>query len=104
MRYGLSAANAGDLADRTSFPAQSSVLDEEALFRRIVPRYDGAFATSIDSSEGGWSRGQLPASHGDGALRRRVDPDAARGHPSAGRPAPSVGVGGRDPTRPRNAV
>ena len=40
MRYGLSASNRGDFADRTSFPAQSSVLDEEALFHRIVPLYD----------------------------------------------------------------
>ena len=39
MRYGLSASNRGDLADRTSFPAQSSVLDEEALFHRVVPQY-----------------------------------------------------------------
>jgi Ser/Thr protein kinase RdoA (MazF antagonist) len=40
MRYGLSASNRGDFADRISFPAQSSVLDEEALFPRIVPLYD----------------------------------------------------------------
>jgi Ser/Thr protein kinase RdoA (MazF antagonist) len=39
MRYGLSASNRGDFADRTSFPAQSSVLDEEALFHRVVPQY-----------------------------------------------------------------
>lgn len=39
MRYGLSASNHGNFADRTSFPSQSSVLDEEALFRRIVPQY-----------------------------------------------------------------
>jgi Ser/Thr protein kinase RdoA (MazF antagonist) len=39
MRYGLSASNHGDFADRASFPAQSSVLDEEALFHRIVPQY-----------------------------------------------------------------
>jgi len=39
MRYGLLASNRGDFADRTSFPAQSSVLDEEALLDRIVPQY-----------------------------------------------------------------
>jgi hypothetical protein len=39
VRYGLSASNHGDCADRASFPAQSSVLDEEALFHRIVPQY-----------------------------------------------------------------
>lgn len=39
MRYGLSASNRGDFADRTSFPAQSSVLDEQALFHRVVPQY-----------------------------------------------------------------
>jgi len=40
MRYGLSNSNRQDFADRTCFPAQSSVLDEEALFRRVVPQYD----------------------------------------------------------------
>lgn len=39
MRYGLLASNHGDFVDRASFPAQSSVLDEEALFHRIVPQY-----------------------------------------------------------------
>jgi Ser/Thr protein kinase RdoA (MazF antagonist) len=40
MRFGLSTSNRGDFVDRTSFPAQSSVLDEEALFHRVVPLYD----------------------------------------------------------------
>jgi len=39
MRYGLLASNRGEFADRTSFPAQSSVLDEAALLDRIVPEY-----------------------------------------------------------------
>lgn len=39
MRYGLLASNRGDFADRTSFPAQSSVLDEAALLHRVVPEY-----------------------------------------------------------------
>ena len=40
MRYGLSESNRGNFADRASFPAQSSVLDEEALFNRVVLLYD----------------------------------------------------------------
>jgi len=39
MRYGLSASNTGEVADRCAFPAQSSVLDEEAVRERIVPQY-----------------------------------------------------------------
>jgi Ser/Thr protein kinase RdoA (MazF antagonist) len=39
MRYGLAQSNRGSYADRTAFPAQSSVLDEEALFHRVVPQY-----------------------------------------------------------------
>ena len=39
MRYGLSASNRGDYADRCAFPAQSSVLDEHAVLERIVPQY-----------------------------------------------------------------
>ena len=40
MRYGLSESNGGLFGDRTCFPAQSSVLDEEALLQRVVPEYD----------------------------------------------------------------
>jgi Ser/Thr protein kinase RdoA (MazF antagonist) len=40
MRYGLFESNEGLFGDRTCFPAQSSVLDEEALLHRIVPEYD----------------------------------------------------------------
>jgi len=46
MRYGLSSSNRQDFADRTCFPAQSSVLDEEALLRRVVPEYDRPEPTS----------------------------------------------------------
>ncbi len=38
-RYGLAMSNSGQFGDRTVFPAQSSVLDEEALFQRILPEY-----------------------------------------------------------------
>ena len=40
MRYGLDASNQGAFDDRVCFPAQSSVLDEEALLRRVIPDYD----------------------------------------------------------------
>jgi len=40
MRYGLSESNRGNLADRSSFPAQSSVLDEVALLHRVVREYE----------------------------------------------------------------
>ena len=40
MRYGLDASNCGNFDDRTCFPAQSSVLDEEALLRRVAVEYD----------------------------------------------------------------
>jgi Ser/Thr protein kinase RdoA (MazF antagonist) len=39
MRYGLFESNRGSFADRTAFPAQSSVLDEQALLHRVVPQY-----------------------------------------------------------------
>ena len=39
MRYGLSASNTGEIEDRCAFPAQSSVLDEQAVRERIVPQY-----------------------------------------------------------------
>jgi Ser/Thr protein kinase RdoA (MazF antagonist) len=40
MRYGLAESNSGHFSNRTAFPAQSSVLDEEALFHRVVMEYD----------------------------------------------------------------
>lgn len=40
MRYGLSESNRGNFGDRACFPAQSSVLDEEALLRRVVHEYE----------------------------------------------------------------
>ena len=40
MRYGLAESNRGNFEDRVSFPSQSSVLDEEALFHRVVPQYN----------------------------------------------------------------
>lgn len=39
MRYGLSTSNARDYRDRKTFPAQSTVLDEEAVLERLVPQY-----------------------------------------------------------------
>ena len=40
MRYGLMNDRDGMEEDRSSFPAQSSVLDEVALFKRVVPLYE----------------------------------------------------------------
>jgi Ser/Thr protein kinase RdoA (MazF antagonist) len=40
MRYGLSESNRGNFIDRSSFPAQSSVLDEAALLHRVVGEYE----------------------------------------------------------------
>jgi Ser/Thr protein kinase RdoA (MazF antagonist) len=40
MRYGLSESNRGSFVDRSSFPAQSSVLDEVALLHRVVREYE----------------------------------------------------------------
>ena len=40
MRYGLDASEGISHEDLNSFPAQSSVLDEEALFQRVVRDYD----------------------------------------------------------------
>jgi Ser/Thr protein kinase RdoA (MazF antagonist) len=40
MRYGLSESNRGNFVDRSSFPAQSSVLDEAALLHRVVREYE----------------------------------------------------------------
>lgn len=42
MRYGLDESNKGRAANRSSFPAQSSVLDEDALLERVVPDYEVA--------------------------------------------------------------
>ncbi len=44
MKYGLVKTNQNEFLDRIAFPAQSSVLDEEALFHRVVNQYelDGA--------------------------------------------------------------
>jgi len=39
MRYGLTQSNRGECQDRSAFPAQSSVLDEHALFSRVVCHY-----------------------------------------------------------------
>ena len=39
MRYGLTESNRGNHEDRKGFPAQSSVLDEEALLHRVVSEY-----------------------------------------------------------------
>ena len=39
-RYGIDTFINEPFADRTCFPAQSSVLDEEALLNRVVPEYD----------------------------------------------------------------
>lgn len=39
-RYGLERSNAGEFDDRTCFPAQSSVLDEQALLVRVAVEYD----------------------------------------------------------------
>lgn len=39
MRYGLDALETGGHGDRLAFPAQSSVLDEEALLHRVVCEY-----------------------------------------------------------------
>jgi Ser/Thr protein kinase RdoA (MazF antagonist) len=39
MRYGLLQSNRGNFVDRSSFPAQSSVLDEVALLHRVVYDY-----------------------------------------------------------------
>ncbi len=43
MRYGLETARSDSYSDRTAFPAQSSVLDEEALLQRVVGDYDIPF-------------------------------------------------------------
>ncbi|HUW83599.1 MAG TPA: phosphotransferase [Phycisphaerae bacterium] len=40
MRYGLITSRCKAVADRIAFPAQSSVLDEAALFLRVVKAYD----------------------------------------------------------------
>ncbi len=40
VRYGLDISNSGQLDDRTVFPAQSSVLDEEVLLQRVDSEYD----------------------------------------------------------------
>ena len=39
MRYGLDSSGDDPHSDRTGFPAQSSVLDEEALLARVVKEY-----------------------------------------------------------------
>jgi Ser/Thr protein kinase RdoA (MazF antagonist) len=40
MRFGLETPGGDGYGDRTAFPAQSSVLDEEALLHRVVGEYD----------------------------------------------------------------
>ena len=40
MRFGLEIPHGNPYGDRTTFPAQSSVLDEEALLHRVVGDYD----------------------------------------------------------------
>lgn len=39
-RYGLKLSNSGQIADRECFPAQSSVLDSQALFHRVANQYE----------------------------------------------------------------
>src|SRR6266487_3963517 len=40
MRFGIPDVTPQTAADRAAFPAQSSVLDEQALLHRVLPLYD----------------------------------------------------------------